>query len=172
VGNKRARTEQPVGFSNLSADGTTNTHDQQYRLNSELERKLGLRYCGGEELLQLLVTKGKCDLVDSTFAIIVYHGPDPITISLDPTCASISDVKSQLQVQIGCRTERQELYRFAEGWKPSDQDEGVDNAGAVDNDVALTGPCTFALVVAEGENSNLFVYYPIKKRCFRSREMG
>jgi hypothetical protein len=109
-GAKRLRTHQPDA---APAQVRLPGRDQLLLKSTELQSRLGQRYCDESELLPLLLSHGLVGRVRTIEVGVHPLGGDNFKIRLDAAKPSVGGAKAEIAYVQGTEEARQELYRVA-----------------------------------------------------------
>jgi hypothetical protein len=150
-GTKRARTQQQDG---AGASDTLPGREQLLLTSSELQTRLGRKYCDTTELLPLLIAHGFVRRVRTIQVEVRPLGGDSFKITLDASLPTVREAKTEISRSQGTAEACQELYRVAEradglAVREDDaepellDDEGMmlDEGDVVAMAVKVSGPC-------------------------------
>jgi hypothetical protein len=110
TGTKRTRTDQP---GNAQAHAQATGHDEFMIACSELQTRLGQKYCDEAGLLPLLLSHGIVRRVRTIEVTVQPLGGDSFTIKLNAAEPSVCEAKSEIARTQGTLEARQELYKVA-----------------------------------------------------------
>jgi hypothetical protein len=107
-GSKRARTQPHDTLA--SAPG----RDQLLLTSTELQTRLGQKFCDETEILPLLLAHGLVRRVRTIEIAVRPLGGDSFNITLDASLRTVKEAKAEIARVQGTATDRQQLYRVAE----------------------------------------------------------
>jgi hypothetical protein len=110
-GIKRARTQQQVG---AGAGDNLPGREQLLLASTELQTRLGRRYCDETELMPLLLAHGLVRRVRTIQIEVRPLGGDSFKITVDASLPTVGEAKAEIARSQGTARACQELYRVAE----------------------------------------------------------